>query len=760
MKKITSKQLVVLCLLAAVGIVLFILAAITAPDSSSIPDNSHKQLTLSHDSGFYAEGIVLEASGKDVSAIYYTLDGSDPSRDNPTALVYSDGIPILNENTEAVSTVRLLAYFDDGTASDIINRTFVTGDNVMERYGIPVLFLTVDEATFFDEEKGIMIGDNKFQRGRESEKEIFMTLLDANGEQLLSQSCGFRIYGDFSRHKMQPSFRLYARSEYDTQNDFEYSFFTNQFSEENALIPETKRIIARNSGNDNGYSFIRSELATRLCLDAGYMDTLSASPVAVYFNNTYYGPYWLVPNFDENYFRRTYGDYEGTMYTLEGTIYQMTPEESETDETLLSLMEDYNEKLAFFTATDLTQEENWTALNDFMDVENFLQYIAIHNYTCNFDILKNNYKIYRYVAPEGGSYTENSVFDGKYRFLLYDLDYAFGFNEDGAILSTTERLNDPDEKHLFFINLMKRRDCQEYYIRYTLSLQNYYFSGEYAGPILDEMHASREAALYYAFQTTNLLDDNNYADDASFEEGLQREIDRLHAFLINRKDYVTQDLSGLWGPFTTYDLLLTNSEAANITLDYATLNETFFTGMYYKEVPLSVGAKAKPGYQFDYWMINGEKYDEPNFTITQDMIDGDSLSLECVCSPDPDAEICITAVKTNVGNDYIELTNLGTTDRYLNRYYLTDNETWNKSSLPAIKLKAGESIIIYCKNYTGLEALGQPYVNFNLMEGETLSLYRSGEVCLQTITIPDLGTDKGVYTMNMENGVFYEVIPQ
>lgn len=750
----------ILCLLAAVGIALCIFAAVQVANSHSVPATSNKQLTISHESGFYENNIILEVSGENVTQIYYTMDGSDPSPDNPAAGIYSDGIHIMSENAESVHTIRLCAYFDDGTSSDIINRTFVTGDNVMERYGIPVLFLTVKDTDFFDETNGIMIGDNKFKRGRESEQKIFMTLFDENGEQLLSQSCGFRIYGDFSRYKEQPSFRLYARSEYDVQNDFEYTFFTNQFTESNTLFSDAKRIIARNSGNDNGYSYIRSELATRLCLDAGYQDTLSAKPVAVYFNNIYYGPYWFVPNFDENYFRTTYGDYEGTMYTLEGTIHQMTPAEDETDQALISLMEDYNQKLAFFTAADLTLEENWTALNDFMDVENFLQYIAIHNYTCNFDILKNNYKIYRYVAPEGGSYRENSVFDGRYRFLLYDLDYAFGFNEDGKILSVTERINDPDEKHLFFINLMKRKDCQEYYTRYTLSLQNYYFSSEYASPILNEMHASREQALYYAFLTTNLLNDNNYAEDASFEEGLQREIDRLHSFLINRKDYVTQDLSGLWGPFTTYELLLTNPEAANITLDYAVLNKAFFTGIYYKEVPLRVSAEPKPGYRFDYWMIDGEKCEEPSFEITASMINSDSLSLECVCSPDPEAEILITAIKTNIGNDYIRLTNLGTTDRYLNRYYLTDNDTWNKSSLPAIILKAGETITIYCKNYTGLEALGEPCVNFNLMEGETLSLYRSGEVCLQTITIPDLGTEKGVYTMNMENGEFYEVIPE
>ncbi len=759
MKKLTHTQIFILCLLAAVGAALCIYTALQTSDDL-VPNTSRQELILSHESGFYEDSLVLEISCEGAATIYYTLDGSNPSPDNAAAEIYTQGLPFLSGNAESIYTVRVCAYYEDGTSSEIINRTFVTGDNIMARYGIPVLFLTVDDAAFFDEEQGIMIGENKFKRGPESEEEIFMTLFDENGQQCLSQRCGFRIYGDFSRHKMQPSFRLYARSEYDVQNDFEYNFFTNQFTEENTLFSETKRIIARNAGNDNGFSFIRSELATRLCLDAGYQDTLTASPVAVYFNNTYYGPYWFVPNFDENYFRQTYGDYEGTMYKLEGSVPRMTPAEDETDEVLISLMAEYNEKLDFFTAADLTAEENWTALNDFMDVENFLQYVAIHNYTGNFDSLKNNYKIYRYVAPEDGEYTENSVFDGRYRFLLYDLDYAFAFNDDVDALSTTERINNSSEENLFFINLMKRQDCQEYYIRYTLSLQNYYFTREYASPILDEMHELRKPALHYAFQTTTLFDDNHYEADASYEDGLQREIDHLHAFFIHRKDYTTQDLSGLWGPFTTYELSLANPQAANISLDYATLNETFFCGTYYKEIPVQINATAKPGYHFDYWMINGEIYEEPSLEITEAMISGDSLSLECICSPDPDAELLITGIKPNGGNDYIQLTNVSTTDRYLNKYYLSDNDTWNKSSLPGIILKAGETITVYCKDYTGLEALGEPCVNFNLSEGETLTLYRNGETCLHTVTIPDLGTDDGVYTMNMDNGEFYELLPE
>lgn len=766
MKKITTIQKCLMLVLLVVCVGLFYMVVFAESAYSKEPEAavSENMITISHESGFYAEPFSLTISGDTIFEIYYTLDGTDPSMDNPAAYMYSDEIFIDCIETETVYTIRLVAYFLDGNDSGVINRTFITGDGVEERYDVRVLSVAAPEEFFWGEEEGRFYQHHKFtMKGREYEEEVFMTLFDAEGNVLLSQGCGFQIHGNFSRVKNQIPFRLYARAEYDEQNDFEFALFDNQLSVNNTILPEYDRIVVRNSGNDNGFAFMRSELASRLSLEAGFSDALSASPVAVYLNNTYRGMYWIIPSFDDTYYRETYGDYPGTMYTLEGWIHYITPPEEETDPAKLALIQEYNEVMPYFASCDLTNEENWTALNEYMDVENFLRYLAILNYTSNRDNLNNNFKIYRYVAPEGGTYTPDSVFDGRYRFLLFDLDHCFGYADSNVVwasvdhLTTTLRMTDWGEHCKFLQNLLRREDCQEYYIRYMLSLQNYYFSHDYVVPVMEEMHASRENELRNTYTNTDLLINNDSAPDVTSDEDIERALEDIRNFVRIRKDYVTEDLSTSFGPFTTYEVTLENPEEAIVKLDYAEVKEASFSGTYYKEIPLTITAEAKPGYKFDYWMINGEKCEEASFDVDTSMIVDNALSIECICSPDADAELCITAFKSNAGNDYIELTNLSTEPRYLNNYYLTDNDVWNRSSLPALKLEAGETITIYCNNYTELDALGQPFAGFNLQEGETLSLYRAGEKLLQSVYVPSLGTEEGVYRMDMQTGEFREV---
>lgn len=79
-----------------------------------------------------------------------------------------------------------------------------------------------------------------------------------------------------------------------------------------------------------------------------------------------------------------------------------------------------------------------------------------------------------------------------------------------------------------------------------------------------------------------------------------------------------------------------------------------------------------------------------------------------------------------------------------------------KSSLPGLELGAGESVTVYCRNYTGAEALGNPGVDFNIKVGEIVTLsHKSGRICSQ-LTVPELGTKDGVYTMDPYTGEFGE----
>lgn len=744
--------------IAIIVVFIILLLVMFSRDNTGMQADESEQdvntIVVSHESGFYSTGFVLEISGDTVSEIIYTMDGSMPSHNNESAFVYKNGIDIWCEEIECPYTIRFQVAFEDGTLSEVFSRSFIVGDYVEERYEIPVLCVSAPDDIFFDEETGLLSSAEKHQRGSQTEREVHVSLFQEDGTLSLSQQCGFRIHGAYNRGRDQASFRLYARSEYDEIKKFENVFFDNQYDENNALISKLKRVIVRNSGNDQGYAFIRSELASRICLDAGFPDAQCSSPVAVYFNNRYYGPYWFVTNYDEWYFRDTYGDYDGTIHVLEGTMDNIPYEVNDDDETTHFLIDEYNEKYAFYSSCDLTKEENWNALNDFVDIENFLQYMAIHNYNCNTDSLKNNFKIYRYIAPDG-KYEENSIFDGRYRFLLYDLDYCFGFTERGVSMSTSDRINSEKPYDKFFANLMTRDDCREYYIRYLLSLQNYYFSKEYVVPILEEMHGIRSSELSYAVANTTFFVDNYPSPDVVSDEDIQREIDRVVYFLEHREGFVSKDLSELWG-VSTYTLEVENPDNIALSIDYATINKDSFKGVYYKEVPVHISAQPHPQYSFEYWLVNGEKIYSSSIEIDADWIENDFLSLTCVCSQRADAELLITGISAKGNNDYIEITNIGTKGRYLSNYYLSDNDIWNYCSLPVYKLMPGESMIVYCDNYLEWDSLGKPCVNFSLKNGETLTLSRRGGEMIQQISIPELGFADGVYTLDMHTNQFYE----
>lgn len=785
MKKLSTFQKGIIIALVFALCCVFVISRLGHLQQGDGAVTGQEPIRFSQDSAFYNKDITVELSAGSGKQIYYTLDGSEPKPDNPEAVLYGEGIRLEAADTEYSYTIRAAAY-EDGALVSEENRTYIMGVNVETRFTMPVLSVTGSPEDFYNYEDGIMVHGklddeyiaahpewseffandqipifgNFYQKGRDAEKEVFITLFDKDGNRLLSQNCGFRLYGALSRMKNQPSFRLYARSEYGEINDFDYTFFTDQYTDEDTLQSEYKRVIVRNGGNDNGYGFIRSELATRIAKESGFRDAPSASPVCVYLNGNYYGVHWFITNFDDNYFRETYGEYAGEMYIFEGEIQELAIDEEEEDSAYIGLAEEYNESMDYFENADLTIEENWQKLNSFLDVNNFIQYIAIQHYVANDDSLFNNYRVYRYYAPDG-VYTPDTVFDGRYRMLLFDMDYALGLEridvEPEKYALTTKRIDGDEAHEKLFANILKREDCRELYIKYTLSLMNYYYSESYVKSVLDEMHGSRIAELSYMIQNTDLLLDNHVAPDVTDLDYIAHQMFLIERFANLRPEYAIQDLLTAFGEMTTYTLEVENPDQAYITLDYASFSDTDYTGSYFAEVPVQVSVQPRPGYRFVHWLVNGKAVECSSFAITPDMITEGRVNITCVSEPAEDADLCISGVKAKDG-DFIEITNISTENKNLGAYCLTDNESDRKSTLPASILEPGETVIIYCKNYSEVEALGQPGTNFNIKAGETVSLYRTDGRLVDSVTVPQLGSGEGVWRMDMYTGSFREVI--
>ena len=68
-------------------------------------------------------------------------------------------------------------------------------------------------------------------RGRESEREAYLEILEADGNVVASQKAGIRVYGGWSRANQQKSLKIFARKAYDrVNNKIRYEFFPDKTS--------------------------------------------------------------------------------------------------------------------------------------------------------------------------------------------------------------------------------------------------------------------------------------------------------------------------------------------------------------------------------------------------------------------------------------------------------------------------------------------------------------------------------------------------
>ena len=297
------------------------------------------------------------------------------------------------------------------------------------------------------------------------------------------------------------------------------------------------------------------------------------------------------------------------------------------------------------------------------------------------------------------------------------------------------------------------------YIRYYLSLANYYMAPAQAIPVMYEMHESHAKELEYLYNETELLKGNIFMPEGANYDHVLSEVEKNRVFLENRPEFALQDLKEAFGLEQTYDLFLWNDNEATVDIDYISLHDTTYNGTYFCEVPVALSVTPKCGYKFDHWLVNGNKMETEQLVITSDMIENGVVEIECVTSEDPEIGLLISIISSKGMNDYVVLKNYGNQEANLGDYLLWDGENGTGAvTLPSTIIAPQESVTVYCDNYILADALWQPCVNFNLKAGETLMLYTKDGTLIQSVDIPQLGSEENIYTMNIYDRTFHEEI--
>lgn len=398
---------------------------------------------FSAEGGFYEAGFKLTITAPEGTKVYYTLDGSEPS---VQSRMYIDPIQIDDCQSRKgaqlleATVVRAVSVAADGEIGDVQTHTYFVARGMKDWYQVPVISLAVDPISLYDEEIGIML--NPEGRGREWERPAHFEYFLPDGARELSLNVGIRIQGGYSRRFDIKSFRLYARSEYDTQKSFKYDFFSGDMipavekNGEGKNIEKFKRLLLRAGGNESDAwetTMFRDILAQSLMADT-LLDVQAYQPAITYLNGEFYGILNIRERTDDRYLSSHYNCSEtdvaiyGFEYNKDSEGNVILPPEGEPvfEVVMESGVEEekgfFDEAYTFVTTQDMSDATNYAKAQEYFDIRNFIDYLCLQLYSGNNDWPHNNCEAWRYVGEPSKEYG----LDGKIRWLVFDVDFAFG----------------------------------------------------------------------------------------------------------------------------------------------------------------------------------------------------------------------------------------------------------------------------------------------------------------------------------------------
>ncbi|MCH8534985.1 MAG: CotH kinase family protein [Flavobacteriaceae bacterium] len=636
------------------------------------------QPTPNIDPGFYEEGTEIIFNNANGVDIYYTLNGQNPKNhgslyESPIVLEdrsdeenYFSTIPTNNITSggrrfqlpqNKVLKANVLRWYSihQGDTSAVFNSSYFIG-NDLDSFNLPVISIITDEENFFDDETGIYVHGNNGaeanydQRGIEWERQIHLELFEEDQSLSLKHDAGARIHGGFSRRFPMKSLRLYARSDYGS-NRFYYEFFPDQ-----PQYQDYNRLILRNSGNDFYHTQFRDFLMQGLMKHMNF-ETQAGRAFVVFINGEYWGIQNARERYDKHYLTRKYGIEEEKLDLLTGSNGTI----KEGDNTHFEALRDYLQN------NDMTQDEHLQEVKTRMDTDNYIDYVIAQIYNGNDDWPHNNIDYWRYkreeFLPEAGKK------DGRWRWMLYDIDRTLGFSSSSEI-DMLEWMNRNVNSTLIFRKLMENEDFKnDFIVRFYIQTQTS-FSQERISTAVDSAVNAYESII----QTHN--DRWNISNTR-----YQNEINKINDFAGNRTSLIISHLESYYSLNDLEELSLTNdTDKGELFLNNLNLNQHFsalnlpfpFTFQLPANCDVRLSAKAFSGFIHTGWKN----------LITQEVIDEDILllSLNEVSYYQPIYEVSNQENPINIADsDFIfsywdANANTGNTPDYMRFYYMNESD--------------------------------------------------------------------------------------
>ncbi|MBR3929006.1 MAG: lamin tail domain-containing protein [Clostridia bacterium] len=418
------------------------------------------------------------------ATIYYTLDSSTPDPTNLNGTTYKPDPKIASYVSSkyqtyvysepivvpATTIVRAIAVKDGALSSLVNTQSYLMG----VKHTMQIFSLIMDPVDLWDYNNGLYVyGPNAYteypygalNQGANFwmtwEKDANIELFSLEGETVLSQGCGVRLHGQYSRAEDQKPFKVIARSKYGN-NRFNAQLFSNRD------YTEYQSFVLRNSGQDNEKTRMRDSILTSLTEGSSVMYQETELAI-VYLNGVYWGHYNLRERINTFSICQWEGWDESVKDSMDLIKANTKVMQGSVDDWLA--IKDWYAKNGIETAEELEY------VKQHIDVDNYLEYIAVQMYTGNTDLL--NVKKYK-----------SDEVDGKWRWVLFDMDWAYvtDTNSVGRWLTPGGMGSGNKTDNSLFIALMKNPVCKDQFLTYFAEHLRTNWTSENVLRLIDERY--------------------------------------------------------------------------------------------------------------------------------------------------------------------------------------------------------------------------------------------------------------------------------
>ena len=268
---------------------------------------------------------------------------------------------------------------------------------------------------------------NYYNSGIEWERATSIEFSESgSGAYILSSNGGIRVNGGWTRANTQKSLKIFSRKSYTpSHGTFTVDLFPG-YRDPNTGRTDSfaNTILLRGGSNNEGNNVIATPVQIKLC--EGTSQIIPAiRPVTEFINGDYRGVFMLIEDYDADFFEAHFGVPEEDLIIISGSYENYGGSMWTIDTGEDSDLSDFVRALQKIATVDGSRGNSYDYADGMIDMRNFIEYMCIQLYCGNSDWPDNNLRVVR-VKEDAVDENGSMISDGKYRFLLKDLDLSFG----------------------------------------------------------------------------------------------------------------------------------------------------------------------------------------------------------------------------------------------------------------------------------------------------------------------------------------------